>query len=271
MRLIRAALHGLRWRLWALLRLYGAASWSERAQLTRYAGHEITTAAAGGTRSGATAWIRLGGLWFCLEPRRYELAGYLDVWVRRLYEALPGFTPRAGTFVVDVGANVGFFALRAARAGARVVAIEPNAGPCGRLQRAIERNGLSRAVTVECCAAGAAAGYARLVVGRSTLTGTLSATGQEAPLVEVRTLDAILAAHAGGVMLLKIDTEGSEYEILRGASSTLARTERVVLEHHSPELLRTCRELLAASGLEQLRADDSIAYFARTSASATAS
>ena len=45
---------------------------------------------------------------------------------QRVYELIPDFVVAKGWTVVDVGANVGVFALRAAQLGARVIAFEPN-------------------------------------------------------------------------------------------------------------------------------------------------
>lgn len=87
------------------------------------------------------------------------------------------------------------------------------------------------------CGAGAAPGKATLRVqsdnvSKSTLGSPTSVQGQhtsEEVEVLVRTVDDIASAYAGKVGL-KIDTEGFEMEVLKGAKETLKRTEFVLAE-----------------------------------------
>ena len=56
--------------------------------------------------------------------------------------------------------------------------------------------------------------------------------------------------------LLKIDTEGAEVDVLRGARDTLPSVERIVLEYHSWELLDEVMAMLREHGFtERLRVD----------------
>ena len=48
--------------------------------------------------------------------------------------------------------------------------------------------------------------------------------------------------------LLKIDVEGFEVEVLKGAGSCLATAHYVILECHSEELTRQCQAILAGAG-----------------------
>jgi len=263
----RRIAHGVRWRAAAIGNLYREANAAERLALTRYALAELRgLLSPRGTRE---AWIRLGGRWFLLALGRYEIAGYLDVWIRRAYEQVAGFSPGSGSLIVDVGANVGFYTIRHAARGASVVAVEPNPQARTRLEKALVRNKLDAEVIA--CAAGAAPGVATLVVGGSTLTGSLQqgADGRERHEVPVRTLDAILAGNRDVVDVLKLDTEGSERDILLGAPATLARTARVVMEFHSEELLRQSAELLARQGLRHVLTQGSVAYFGREGVAAS--
>jgi FkbM family methyltransferase len=151
------------------------------------------------------------------------------------------FHPRPSDVVVDVGAHVGFFSILAARAGARVFAIEPNAA----LAQEIRGNAaLNRMPSVEVLvrAAGASEGRGRLSfpermpnfgsllpVGRATQPlGSLRIAMQEVP---VDSLDHLLSGvRADRVNWLLIDVEGSEPEVLRGATRTLERTEELLME-----------------------------------------
>jgi FkbM family methyltransferase len=61
--------------------------------------------------------------------------------------------------------------------------------------------------------------------------------------VPCRTVDS-LAREYGRPDFIKIDTEGHEYAVLRGAPSTLKRGVGLLIEFHAPELLMACQNLL---------------------------
>src|SRR6516225_179605 len=122
--------------------------------------------------------------------------------------------------VVDVGANVGAFAVYAAqRTRGRVLAIEPHPDNAESLRRNLRANGAAGA-EVEECAVADAAGVLPLFLGRSGTTHQLfgadhaQATGESLP-VRVATLPQLLAKHGiERVDFLKLDCEGAEGRIL---------------------------------------------------------
>lgn len=110
---------------------------------------------------------------------------------------------------VDVGAQIGNHSLWfAAVCGLDVIAIEPLEHEA--LKRNVDLNGLGDQITVWPCAAGAEPGYAESI-GRGRLR-----TG-EGP-VPVLTIDD---QGLEGVVLMKIDVEGMEPDVLRGAEQTI--------------------------------------------------
>lgn len=132
-------------------------------------------------------------------------------------------SPLRGRTVVDVGANIGSFALHAAERGAHVIAIEPEPGNAAVLCAvAIEAEAdvtvLDFAVTGE--------------EGTGSMHGDSGAAQFTAGPGEVRSfpLDWFLECH-DDIAILKIDTEGSEYEIV-AASKLLDRCERIEIEWH---------------------------------------
>lgn len=148
----------------------------------------------------------------------------------------------AGQTVVDVGAHIGTFALRAARRvgpTGRVVACEPSPATLELLRRNVSENRLAW-VSIQPVAAAEAEGSAELGVAREgednpAADTLLPASGRRRVPVRLRRLDDILAeAGVSTVNLLKIDAEGAELRVLEGAPRTLARTRRVVMEIHPP-------------------------------------
>jgi FkbM family methyltransferase len=139
---------------------------------------------------------------------------------------------------VDVGANVGFFALLAARAGKPVVAVEPLPSNVQALLKNLELNG-AEGVEVFVAALSDRPGVVSLRGGRQGGSlvegwGGSGSTSLYRNLVPANTLDNLVAGrYSGQRLLVKMDVEGHEYTALQGASATLARTPRPVwiLEH----------------------------------------
>lgn len=92
------------------------------------------------------------------------------------------------------------------------------------------------------------------------------------PAVDVTSLDRVMPTlDVARIDLLKIDAEGAEYDVLRGADQTLDMVDRVVAEYHSLDLLRQVEALLSNRGFTRvLRVDanhnrDAGLLFARSS------
>jgi FkbM family methyltransferase len=143
------------------------------------------------------------------------------------------FAARAGT-VLDVGAHVGFYALLAAHANpkGRVFAFEPHPSVYERLIRNLSLNGVENVRCVQ-GACGARAGTATLyeVEGRGIPSGSTLESGFmkrewgiRSRAVSVLMLDEFVAgADLGTVDLVKLDTEGTEPQVLEGMRDTLRR------------------------------------------------
>lgn len=154
------------------------------------------------------------------------------VWLDRGYPgeelAFVRRTVRAGDRVVDVGANIGVLTLAAARrvgpTGA-VIAVEPHPRTVAFL-RENAADHLARNVTVHHAAAAAERGELRFSDRRSDDQNAVDPGGEIA--VPARRLDELVPP--GPVALLKIDVEGFERFVLRGAAEVLSCTELVYLE-----------------------------------------
>ena len=141
-----------------------------------------------------------------------------------------------GDLFADVGANLGLYTLWGARrvgARGRVDAFEPVPEVRACLARNVELNGFATARIV---AAGVGAESGRLVLyqhpGASGLTSRYLGEQAHAIEVAVTTLDAEYPRDTRGPALVKIDVEGMELEVLRGARELLAsaRAPIVVFE-----------------------------------------
>jgi FkbM family methyltransferase len=139
-------------------------------------------------------------------------------------ERLREFVP-PGSVVIDVGANVGFFALRFADwvgSAGQVIAIEPEQHNYDILTSTLDRAGLSRRTRVLKAAAVAVAGNTLLEINPlHPADHKLSVDGTGLPIAGV-TLDGLVNdKRALRPALVKIDVQGAEMLVLKGASDTL--------------------------------------------------
>jgi FkbM family methyltransferase len=153
---------------------------------------------------------------------------------------------RPGDVFLDVGANEGWFSVRAAEKigdGGRSVAIEPQARLWPVIIRNFMLNRLHNYVLVP-YAAGAAEGFTEILLypslntGASSLVPQLRTRARRRQKAGVLRLDRICQLHRiPHVRLAKIDVEGFELEALKGAGDVLGRgIDHIFIELHPPQL-----------------------------------
>jgi FkbM family methyltransferase len=175
-----------------------------------------------------------------LEWQLWAFGGY-----EQHFAELFGYLVRPGDRCVDVGANVGVHTVRLARlvgADGEVIAIEPDPDLVQRTNRNIALNGLAN-VRVISAAASERAGQTRLFrpSPHDTNRGTASLLHHPhltgiATAVPAVTVDDVCAGAA--VSLIKIDVEGHEAAVVRGAADTIARHAPAVVFEYAPALGR---------------------------------
>jgi len=144
----------------------------------------------------------------------------------------------SGCRVLDLGANIGWFAVQAVLAGAEVDAFEP----VPHIADVLERN-LARAMErgpgtarIHRFAAGSETGSAEIFLAASNrgdnrivdsgADAPADMSGAEAVEIQIRKVDELVT---GGVDVLKIDTQGSEWHALQGAKAVLGASPRLAL------------------------------------------
>jgi FkbM family methyltransferase len=162
----------------------------------------------------------------------HQQIAYLGYMERPLTEMMKAMAIRGG-FLVDVGANYGYFTClwAAANPTNRVVAFEASPRNVAALRANVERNNLQESVVIVPNAAGRSAGRMRFSLGPETETGWGGlAVDEQINQVEVDvvSLSEFLNAQdpTSRVDVLKIDTEGADTWVLNGCESLL-RTKRV--------------------------------------------
>ncbi len=170
----------------------------------------------------------------------------------------------AGDKAMDIGANVGIFSVvMGATVGhiGAVFAFEPVALNAARLEKNLRKNALDN-VKVFPIALGAVEGQMHLHMATDPAYPSLQevqggfASGSEV-LVQVRTLDKVWEElGCPDVALVKIDVEGSEADVLRGASRFLSTCRPMLLvEANSVKDLDVLRDQLCGLGYRHVRPD----------------
>jgi FkbM family methyltransferase len=153
------------------------------------------------------------GSWINAEPRTHKflVSGHYEPAVQNFLVGELG----PGSVLWDVGAHIGYVSLLAARLGAEVVAFEPLAANAGRIEDVFRRNTVNarllRVALSDCD------GIVYLEPGEESSTGRIAEQG--APVV-ARRIDS-LEGDVPRPSHVKIDVEGHEEEVLRGASRLL--------------------------------------------------
>jgi FkbM family methyltransferase len=146
-----------------------------------------------------TPWMKSDGFW----------EAWITTWMSQQFETNDHF--------IDVGANVGYYSMMAAKAGLHVTAYEPNPDVADLLERAVAKNRVM--VDVQRVALSNRGGKKKLFVPEGHSGGAhFDAKGID---VKAATLDRTNAM-VGQNILMKIDAEGAEPLIWAGSKDTRA-------------------------------------------------
>jgi FkbM family methyltransferase len=184
-------------------------------------------------------------------PMRYHYRRLIGVIEREVGEAVALVRP--GSVVADVGANDGMYSYAFARRAGTVHAFEPLPRCAGivrdyaRANRRIQVHQVAlsdeagmRALTIPLREGREIETEASLIAAPTTASGAAGAGGSRVEEIEVRTLDSFALRD---LSLIKIDVEGHELEVLRGARETLRRERPAMMieieqRHHGEREIR---------------------------------
>jgi FkbM family methyltransferase len=199
-------------------------------------------------RSLAPADARMAGRWWRFrigatsvrfDGRSFGLAR--EIYGRKSY--LPpdlGFRIKKGDLVIDLGANTGIFTVLAALSGAEVIAVEAQAVEVEALRRTLAANECAGCVTVVTGVVGATSG----------LLNQWSAEQFRGHVPKRIEIEQLLASRSSRVDLLKIDIEGSEFDLC-AEPRWLERVDRLAMEvHHLAGDVELLLEVLRRNGFD---------------------
>lgn len=164
------------------------------------------------------------------SPTRFAMLLYRYPALLREDEQFLTRVLKPGMTYVDVGANIGTTTLAAAGAvgvSGTVIAFEPHPGTFRDLAGSVALNpDLESRISLVPSAVGDTVGHARI---SDLPENDVNHIGEEGITVPITTLDEALKS-VEHIDLLKIDVEGYERSVLRGAARTLAKTDAVYFE-----------------------------------------
>jgi FkbM family methyltransferase len=155
---------------------------------------------------------------------------------------------RSGDLFADVGANVGSYTILASGVvGCRTVAFEPDPASAATLERNVKLKKVNDRVEIRIAAVGERPGVVRFSTGLDTLNHVVDSAEETGRNVSIETLDHVFISNRQIPALIKIDVEGYEAEVLRGAKAVLAASElkAVLTENRSPSVI----EMLKCAGM----------------------
>ena len=164
------------------------------------------------------------------------ISGAREIWVRRVYLGGDFLRIKDGDTVVDLGCNMGNFSMLALGHGprVRVVAVEADPLMCEKWRHSVAANEWQDRAQL----------FNAFIGGDSNIQPGLKDR-------RARTIsEQELIDHAGisRIDFLKVDIEGSEFDLLTRDSRLLAMTDQLAIELHTqvgdvPAFLRTLEEL----------------------------
>lgn len=191
------------------------------------------------------------GIWMELNPRTSQ--GYVRGQGEIPVQQVLAERTKPGMVFYDLGANIGFFSLLAARlvgASGKVFSLEPDANVAARLRRNVARNGFDNVTVVE-AGVWSSSGNMNFIIADSSspdhglgrfAIGNEASAGSPARCIA---LDDFIK-NAPPPDAIKCDVEGAEVEVFRGAEKLLEMHRPwMVCEIHSPENDRSLRSHLA--------------------------
>lgn len=137
--------------------------------------------------------------------------------------------------VIDIGANIGAFALYAATLGAKqVVAVEPISMSYNTFLKNISRTGLSTITTHKKLVSDKGNQFIKVSINDNAGANSMYNVSDNFEVVETMTFRDIMNQIVGHDILLKLDCEGAEYDIILNADPMdMVRINEIMMEVHT--------------------------------------
>ena len=177
------------------------------------------------------------GISFLARPGYEDLARFLFSPIVAKWEPINEIEVTSGQTIIDIGANVGYYSLKFSSLigdSGKIISLEPDTNTFQVLKQNCDLNNFKNIETLN-LAVSDTDGFLTLYrdekhSGKSSLfTGS---NNKDSIRITTKTLDTLLKDRFQNIDFIKIDTEGAELSILKGASNILKITQKILIELH---------------------------------------
>jgi len=181
-----------------------------------------------------------------------------DIFLDDRHQKIAGFSGKDSSIVVDVGANEGYYTMRMKKNNPdlKIYAFEPNPHAFKILDLNIEKNGLEGVTTHNLALSDMNEDESFQLVDEITAIGGFRIFGYR-PWLDVSRIKEIMVKSAtmdetlgdiDHIDILKMDVEGAECRVLKGAEELLPKVDKIVLEYHGSEMKEKVKKYLGKRG-----------------------
>lgn len=161
---------------------------------------------------------------------------YDEIYMHDMYEKFKEFKPREDDVILDLGAFIGLYTFKHCRKVREVHTFEPIKESYNIIEDTVMRNNL-RNISLYNFALGSFNERRKIYLNDVMLSSSSLDRGwcesNNYEVVEVRTLDSLANILPKTINIMKVDIEGSEYELLEGGENVIkGRVEKMVFEVH---------------------------------------
>jgi len=210
--------------------------------------------------------IKLGN--FIIWLRKKEASSVIDIYFeifgKKYYTILPEFLGEKDKVVLDIGANEGYYVLKMKEnnPNLKIIAVEPNPYAFEILQKNIKTNKIKNITLVNNAISTKNARIKFQIVDEISTIGAIKIIKK--PWLDAKRIRNIIVSgislsklckinNIKNIDILKIDTEGSELDVLKSSSDSLKNVRKIVIEYHSNNLKDSCIKFLTSRGFMLLK------------------
>jgi FkbM family methyltransferase len=217
--------------------------------------------------------LKLGefNIWVNDEGQLKSLQTYSEIFKDKDHTAVPNFPSKKDEVIIDLGANEGFYTLKANEKSpnSKIISVEPNPYAFQILKKNVSSNKLKNVTLLNKAVTSKNARIIfEIVKGRTTVGSTkvYEKYRDKEKLRKIKidsiTLEKLCRKYnIRSIDLLKIDVEGSEFDILKSSKNILPKIKKIVVEYHNAQKTKEkVKRILSKNGFKMLL-DDKEKYY----------